>query len=431
MSDPQDPRDPEAVLRAHYAATDPGPVPADFVRRVEAGLAMGGGRNTVTFTVARVVRPGRTVRLGFVLATGAAAVIVAVGIAGLLGLHVPSLFPATGTSPAAPSPALTPTASGSAAGHPSGFPSDPAAMAFFDADHGLVVGEVGGDAAIWRTADGGGTWALTVLDMSGGRGVAVEGTHAWASVGTTAARFGAGIFESTDEGMTWTQVSGEEIDSLSFVDDQHGFAIRTAASETTIAASSDGGRGWAPVAAPQPCGSLTAGHPHPVAVSFVSESHGWVLCEAWTDPNGPEERGVAETTDGGATWQWVVRVTPTDSSDATTLATPDLPTGMAMRADGSGLISCLGGCLLRTDDGGRTWRNLAPAPFTHTVQPWIIASAGSAGPWFALRPAGDPPVLERSDDGGRTWSTVATGPRATPAPTPVAPPNGTPGPSPA
>ena len=426
MSDPQDPRDPEAVLRAHYVATDPGPVPTDFVRRVEGGLATGGGRDTVTFTIARVVRTGRTARLGFVLAAGAAAVLIALGIAGLLGLHGPSLLPATGASPVP-----TATAPGSVAGQPSGFPSDPAAMAFFDAGHGLVVGEVGGDAAIWRTADGGGTWALTVLDMSGGRGVAVEGTHAWASVGTTSARFGAGIFESTDEGVTWTQVSGEEIDSLSFVDDQHGFGIRTAASETTIAASSDGGRSWAPIAAPRPCGDLTAGQPHPVAMSFVSVTHGWVLCEAWTDPGGPEERGVAETTDGGGTWQWVVRVTPTDSSDTATLATPDLPTGMAMRPDGTGLISCLGGCLLRTEDGGRTWRNVASTPFTHTVRPWIIAAAGSAGPWFALRPADDPPVLQRSDDGGRTWTTVATGPRATPAPTPVAPNDGSPEPGPA
>jgi photosystem II stability/assembly factor-like uncharacterized protein len=290
-------------------------------------------------------------------------------------------------------------------------------MAFFDADHGLVVGEVNNQLAIWRTADGGGTWTLALLDAFRGTGVTVAGTHAWASGGAWGSRLGPGLFESIDAGVTWTKVASEELDSLSFVDDQHGFAIRTRSNETVVATSIDGGRAWTPLpAASQPCGDLSAADPHPVAVSFVSATVGWVLCEAGTNPGGVEQRGVAETTDGGSTWQWVARVTPAGDPQVTTLETSDLPAGMAMRPDGSGLIWCWGGSLLRTEDGGRSWSNVSSTPLTFTVQPWIIASAGAAGPWFAMRPAGNPLTLERSDDGGRTWRTTATGPPATATP---------------
>jgi photosystem II stability/assembly factor-like uncharacterized protein len=414
MTSPLVARDPEAELRSYYAATDPGPAPSDFVHGVEADLIAADDRRAPTFAVERVIRQGPTAGVGVLLAACAVVAIIAIGIA-LSAQRTPLPSPATGASP----PVVSPSAAGSVAGHPSGFPTDPAAMAFFDAEQGLVVGEVDNQTAIWRTADGGRTWTLALLDVFRGTGVTVAGTHAWATGGSWGSRLGPGVFESTDAGVTWTKVGSEELESISFVDDQHGFAIRPSSNETAIAASTDGGRTWLTLpAAAQPCGGLGTGDPHPVGLSFMSPSHGWVLCEAGFNPGGIEQRGVAETTDGGSTWQWVARVTPSTDPQITTLETPDLPGGMAMRPDGTGFIWCWGGTLLRTEDGGRSWSKVSSTPLTFTVQPWIIAAAGAAGPWFTMRPASNPVALERSDDGGRTWSVVVAGPQATTAPIP-------------
>ncbi len=424
LNDHQDARDPEAMLRAHYAATDPGPVPADFVRRIQADLVTTVEQRVAPVALERVTRRDHGARLGFGLAVCAAVAVLVVGVIGLPGPGAASPSPSLGPSAIA---SATATASPSATGRPSGFPTDPATMAFFDATHGLVVGRIGSSGAIWRTADGGITWTLLTLDAPGLTSVAVNGNDAWVSPGSWGDRLGPAILESLDEGVTWTKVTSEQLDAMTFVDALHGFALRTVNLEASIATSADGGRTWESVAAPQPCGTVSAGgYQGSFVPSFVSAVHGWVLCEGWAEPGGPEERGIAETTDGGSSWSWVERVPRGDDASDLTLSTPDLPSGLVMRSDGTGLIWCLGGTLLRTEDGGRTWTKVSSAPFTFTVQPWIVASAGKDGPWYAMRPGADPLSLERSDDGGRTWSTVATGPRATPAPTPVTPPDVTP-----
>ena len=407
MSDPKVARDLEASLRAHYEASDPGPAPAAFVGRVGAELAATVDRGATTFAVERVVRRGPIVGVGMGVAAFAFVAVLVIGIAVLGGLsRLPSTT--TGATPVPASPDLLSSAPASIIGQPSGFPTDAAAMAFFDADRGLVVGRVGNQAAIWRTADAGGTWTLALLDVSGATSVTIEGSEAWVSAGSWSTRLGPGVFHSADAGVTWTRLAADELDLMSFGDELHGFAVRTQASQRSIAQTADGGHTWTNVVTGVgPCETLHAGDPHPVAMSFVSATHGWVLCEAWTSPGGPEDRGVAETTDGGSTWRWVAHVAGSDDARATTLATPDLPIGFAMRPDGSGLIWCLYGTLLRTEDGGGTWHKVSGAPLTVTSQPWIIASAGTSGPWLGMRPQDDPLVLGRSDDGGRTWSPVA------------------------
>jgi photosystem II stability/assembly factor-like uncharacterized protein len=409
-SDAIDAREPETLLRAYFAATDAGGAPAALRGRVHARLtaAAAGDRHAAVFAVSPVIRRRANLAPALVAAAGLALVVVA-GLAALRpAAPGPSAFPAVGS---------TPTAVGSSSAAPrraawtaSLFPGDAAAMAFFDSDHGIFIGTVDNRGSVWRTADGGASWEATTLDVGDLRSVAVSGSHAWVSGGDHGFRLGPLVFESADGGASWEQVSSEQVGSLSFVDDVHGFGIRSiSAAATELVTTADGGRTWSLLADGHPCGQGGTGgwEPYgPASVSFGSADHGWALC-ARNDTAGGLEVGVVETLDGGGSWTWRSRSIVTTTATTRT----DLPAGMAMRADGTGLIWCLGGSVLRTVDAGATWSDASPRPMGYPVTAGTAGTAVDGGPWYLLRTGPDPRTLERSDDMGTTWTRVAAASR--------------------
>jgi len=144
------------------------------------------------------------------------------------------------------------------------------AMAFWDTNHGLVMGDsIDGRFDILRTLDGGKTWSRipatslpAALPNEGafagsGTNVAVlPGGSAW--IGT-----GAGprcrVLHTTDYGATWTVAetpvaasASAGIFSIAFRDAQHGLTVggdyrKESEAVANAAASTDGGRTWAPV----------------------------------------------------------------------------------------------------------------------------------------------------------------------------------------
>jgi photosystem II stability/assembly factor-like uncharacterized protein len=142
------------------------------------------------------------------------------------------------------------------------------ALAFWDADHGLALGDpVGGRFVILTTDDGGKTWAPIPPEgmppASPGEGAfAASGTclvvgndgHAWfATGGAEVAR----VFRSADRGRTWTAheapvragVPSAGIFSLAFHDADHGIAVGGDYKEPeraghVVALTRDGGRTW-------------------------------------------------------------------------------------------------------------------------------------------------------------------------------------------
>ncbi len=141
------------------------------------------------------------------------------------------------------------------------------AMSFWDANHGIVVGDsIDGQFCIITTENGGRIWKRVpasvlppALENEGafaasGTNIAVNGkTHAW--IGTGAARK-ARVLRTTDRGRTWkvsdtplVAGSSSGIFSVTFRDSKHGVVVggdytKEKESVGNLAVTNDGGATW-------------------------------------------------------------------------------------------------------------------------------------------------------------------------------------------
>jgi photosystem II stability/assembly factor-like uncharacterized protein len=400
----------EQRLLSHFRAIDPDRAPRGLADRI--GDAIEGRPSRTAFTVR--TRPA--------LAAAVAAVVI-VGLGLGLGLRPGGFLTSAVTSPL---PTATPASSKTSPG-PSPTPSSvlPSAtpapvpavssVAFFDAAHGLVVGATTtGDAAVWRTSDGGRTWAETDLGMPGLAFVTVSApSAAWATVlcpnpawtGDTCS-----VIASSDGGVTWHSVSDRKLVAMSFVDAEHGWGFVSGEASPGgvggLLSTADGGRTWTALPA-SPCREIG----WLVSVSFVDRLHGWVGCAGMAGA-GLAPKGVAETTDGGRTWTVRARVTPA-SGPVGSISITDYLEGIAMRPSGVGLAWEGRGGTLRTTDGGRTWTPMPPGGSDAGPIPaggWAITDRD----WLILLwdPNAQTTVLYATHDGGATWRAVSHVPGA-------------------
>ena len=141
------------------------------------------------------------------------------------------------------------------------------ALAFWDADKGILVGERENSTclAIARTLNGGETWdeipcdVLPALDegelvfASSNSNISVYGSHVWIATGGKKAR----VFHSEDYGESWEVYTtpiiqgenGSGIFSIAFSDAKHGVIIGGKWSDTSFnegnnAFTDDGGKTW-------------------------------------------------------------------------------------------------------------------------------------------------------------------------------------------
>jgi photosystem II stability/assembly factor-like uncharacterized protein len=146
------------------------------------------------------------------------------------------------------------------------------ALAFWDADHGIILGDpVDGHFTILTTSDAGATWHTQKTPAA----VPNEGAFAASNSclvvrGSREVWFGTGgpggarVFHSKDAGQTWTVAktpirndgASAGIFSLAFSDTKHGIAVggdykQPTERTGTIAETSDGGKTWtAPAGSP-------------------------------------------------------------------------------------------------------------------------------------------------------------------------------------
>ena len=181
-------------------------------------------------------------------------------------------------------------------------------IAFWDAAHGIVVGDaVEGHMTVFTTEDGGAHWSHRETPA------AVEGEGAFAASnsclvvrGTAEAWFGTGgknaarVFHSTDGGRSWTVAAtpirsdsaSAGIFSLAFADALHGIAVggdysKPEEAAHNIAITSDGGKTWSEAATTPPAGFRSA-------VVYLPDAKAWIA----TGTSGSDI-----STDGGKTWR--------------------------------------------------------------------------------------------------------------------------------
>ena len=306
--------------------------------------------------------------------------------------------------PPNPSPSVTPSTSDTAT-----------ALAFFDAETGLLVGSTAtGSGAVWRTSDGGRTWSAPItLPSAPPTSVAVWGTQdAWVGTdcgGTATSTCEPGVLASSDGGRTWLRTSSTAVTSLSFGDATHGWATMpggpaVGGAAGGLLASDDGGRTWSSHGNPCPADGWPAG------VSFPSAQDGSIGCTGMSG-GGTAAKWVLGTTDGGATWTVRAGVPePGSGPSVGSIDFGDTLAGLVIRPDGVGMWWGVRGETERTADGGRTWAAGLPGEFAVDIPASI--SVPTDADWFALLWDGNigEQVVQASYDGGRTWTTVSPSP---------------------
>lgn len=271
-----------------------------------------------------------------------------------------------------------------------------------------------------------GCWGLFLLPAAAGAvqrfpdplyDLCLNGTH-----GVAVGYYGT-ILVSEDGGSKWEQApSGtkELLVSLSFPDADHGWVV---GSNGTILATRDGGRTWKP--------QVSGTSNYLLGVCFVNTQKGWVVGEFgtilhtqdggahWQAQQSGEAEALLEavkfldekrgfvvgefgsilvTSDGGAVWKFITKK-EADILDIGSLG-KTRPTlySLDFQDDKTGVAVGVGGCILRTQDGGKTWQDV-PSPTANHL--YRVKSLNGKMYATGLRGA-----LLASDDQGRSWQAI-------------------------
>jgi len=240
-----------------------------------------------------------------------------------------------------------------------------AAIAFGSPTHGWLAA----DAALWRSTDGGATWAEQRTFPSNLSWIqAQDATRAWV-------QHDASLWRTTDGGATWQLLTEAAPARVSFRTSLEGWGTDGSA----ISKTTDGGRTWRAVFTQTAARSaewfwdaLTGWRPNSShierttdggatwrgavtglqgidAFQFVDARNGW----AWHNAS----LGLAHSTDGGATW----RVQDTGSAALTDLQFVDARHGWVRNGEQ----------VRGTADGGQSWHALPSLPLIPPPSPNI------------------------------------------------------------
>ena len=261
---------------------------------------------------------------------------------------------------------------------------------FADDLHGWAVG--GG--RLFRTGDGGQTWArvaagtdfgfftLSFIDADEGW---AGGAYDWTSQ--------SALMHTSDGGATWSFVpTGDAVATVAilkvqFLDADHGWILL--GYDGQMARTTDGGATWQALD--------TAGMTGASDFTFFDAQHGWLVGQASQEGDGTPIGKTAYTTDGGVTWTPDGAAYSGGYTTATRVAFGDAQNGYAVGQ---------GGCIQRTADGGVTWQQVdlaaqtPPLPFHVTTADYKDVVATDA--MHAAAVAGNGVIL-RTADGGVTW----------------------------
>jgi photosystem II stability/assembly factor-like uncharacterized protein len=269
-----------------------------------------------------------------------------------------------------------------------------AAACFASSAEGWAIG-----SSVLQTRDGGLHWravARSPLSVNKGASLTCRGGVLWL-LGPVGGAFANDLVRSTNGGRTWSVVLGNGANpggsgSFDAPDGATAFVMGTSIDGSAVAVmvTHDGGRTWTNATVDDAGGG-------PSAVVAVDDQVVWFV--GGVAPSvGPDSYLVAST-DGGRTWheRWPT-ATPRPVS-ALSFVSPTTGFGTGIVGDGEAVV--------RTDDGGVTWRLVGQLP-----KPALPASAEGGAQTlssvdtetgWALTAGG----LYATRDGGATWTAVA------------------------
>lgn len=274
----------------------------------------------------------------------------------------------------------------------------------------LVVWAAGRNGWFSRSGDGGATWQADTI--AGAADLFLVDVYAFGALaacilGTSFDGGLARIYHTADGGNSWTVTYENRhpqafLDGLAFWDDAYGVAFGDPVDGAfLVILTTDGCRSWMEVPRenlPVPLDGEAGFAASGTAITVAGASH------AWIGTGGGSIARVLRTTDRGLTW--TAHETPLPAGRTAGifgLAFRDERYGIAVggdyrvRADGRDNV-------LRTDDGGRTWR-VAGTSAPLGVRYGVAYVAGAPSPTLV---ATGPSGYGLSTDDGTTWTAVDT-----------------------
>jgi photosystem II stability/assembly factor-like uncharacterized protein len=177
---------------------------------------------------------------------------------------------------------------------------------------------------LYRSTDQGNTWLqFSVPDQQGVRPMItfVDDREGWflapGSPTTECQEAKAALWNATDGGKLWHELavtgirSGQCKDGIWFIDAQHGFiSAADPLHPPTIYRTSDGGSTWAASTLPDPPDFKSAPAGFELSVEWLKASGATLYLEAYGAQDSPihDRHYIFTSTDGGATWRWLMKV---------------------------------------------------------------------------------------------------------------------------
>jgi photosystem II stability/assembly factor-like uncharacterized protein len=263
----------------------------------------------------------------------------------------------------------------------------------------------GARGTVLRTTDGGATWQTR--PVPGAASLDFRDIEAFDAQTAYALSIGSGeqsrIYHTGDGGGTWT-LQFQNTDPKAFLDDMKfgvdnarttGIAYSDSVDGRTVMFRTTDGRQWARVASE----SLPAAVANEGAFAAsgtniaVRGRHVWV---------GTNASRVLRSDDGGRTWRVSATPLPTGSSTGIfSIAFRDARHGVVVGGDYSREADAIDNAAV-SSDGGVTWSLARSLSGYRSVVAWLEGAGPST--WLAIGPSG----ADLSEDDGRTWKAVAS-----------------------
>jgi photosystem II stability/assembly factor-like uncharacterized protein len=242
-------------------------------------------------------------------------------------------------------------------------------LQFFDQATGIVIGSQDSVSRLLRTTDAGNQWSEIHPAPGMVRSAAFLNTDTgWVATDS------ALVFTASG-GLSWVSraLPGNRVSRLFFLDKLTGWAI----SWDTVYRTTDGGTSWRGVRPDSGLATIMN------KVQFINSQVGWVIGTS----RGPNHFSghVYKSTDGGIDWFEQLTVGE-DFVDYRTFSDID------MSDEHLGWVVAQGR-LYKTEDGGKTWNEIAAVPYLYQVSSVNNLQLWGCGPDGALYYSGDGGVI--------------------------------------